>query len=237
MADAWAILHGEIRALGIAIDAHFEERARRYLGELRRWSRVSRLTGYRSEGDQVRHLLLDSLLMLAVLPDPASPLLDIGTGSGAPGLVLQLARPGWAVTLIEANRRRANFLRQVVRELALEALTVREGRAEALAEADVALAGAFRVVTMRAVASPPDAVALARPFLAPEGRLVLPVHPGTAMAHGVPRVVRLRCGGPLSRERSFLIIPADEMARGVSRGTRGPGGANPGGGESEGRGR
>ena len=57
-------------------------------------------------------------MLLAALPEPAAPLLDIGSGSGAPGLIVKLARPEWEVVLIEAVRRRANFLRHVSRRLA-----------------------------------------------------------------------------------------------------------------------
>src|SRR3972149_925584 len=102
-------------------------RARVFLEELGRWGRVSRLTGYRSESEQVVHLILDSLLFLVVIPEPAAPLLDIGSGPGVPGLVLKLARPAWPVTLVEANRRRANFMRQGGRRLGLGGAGGREG--------------------------------------------------------------------------------------------------------------
>ena len=61
-----------------------------------------RLTAYRDRAARVRHLVVESLMLLAALPEPASPLLDIGTGPGVPGLILKLARPAWEVVLIEA---------------------------------------------------------------------------------------------------------------------------------------
>src|SRR3989304_3054327 len=108
----------------------FETGTRVFLEELGRWSRVSRLTGYRSVAEQVIHLILDSLLFLMVIPEPAVPVLDIGSGPGVPGLVLKLARPAWPVTLGEANRRPATFMRHVVRRLGLDGAEIREGRAE-----------------------------------------------------------------------------------------------------------
>src|SRR5262249_60792854 len=94
--DPWSRLRAGVAALGLAIDPGFESRARIYLDELERWSRVGRLTGYRSAADRIEHLILDSLVFLAVIPGPAAPLLDIGGGAGAPRLIVTPAAPEWA---------------------------------------------------------------------------------------------------------------------------------------------
>jgi 16S rRNA (guanine527-N7)-methyltransferase len=193
-------------ALGVPVDPSFAARSQIFLNELDRWNRVFRLTGYPTEAMRVRHLLLDSLLFLPVLPAAASPLLDIGSGAGVPGVVLKLARPDWAVHLLEANRRRANFLRQVVRRLELTAVTVHEGRAEGLAgHAD--LRHGFAAVTARAVAGPEAIWSLARPFLRPGGRLVVGVRPGAQPGPGALHRVSLP---GLRIERTFLILGAGD---------------------------
>jgi 16S rRNA (guanine527-N7)-methyltransferase len=204
--DPWTELEAGIATLGVPIDPDFVARSRVFLGELDRWNRVFRLTGYPTEAARIRHLLLDSLLFLPALPAVASPLLDIGSGAGVPGIVLALARPQWAVHLVEANRRRANFLRQAVRRLALAAVTIHEARAESLAgRAD--LAGGFAAVTARAVARPEAMVSLARPFLRPDGRLVVGVGPRRPAGSGALRRVSLP---GLRIERTFLILGADD---------------------------
>jgi 16S rRNA (guanine(527)-N(7))-methyltransferase RsmG len=210
MTDPWEQVGAAARALHQALDPGFEPRVRGFLAELDRWSRTTRLTGYRDEADRIRHLVLDSLLFLAALPEPAAPLLDVGSGAGAPGLVLKLARPAWAVVLVEANRRRANFLRHVLRTLALPGAEVREGRAEALAR-EAALAGTFMSVTARAVAAPATARALVRPFLRPEGWAVVALGSGPVPAWGTVREVRLdEAAAGLRIRRRFLIIRAAE---------------------------
>ncbi len=227
MDDPWALLAAGAAAVGVRLEPEFEPRARRFLAELRRWNRVRRLTGYRTEVEQVIHLVLESLLLLPVLPSPAAPLLDIGSGAGAPGLVLKLARPAWPVTLVEANRRRAHFLRHAVRHLQLEGAEVQAMRAEALAQAP-AFAGVFRTVTMRAVAAPDTAVRLARPFLAPEGHIVSVLGPGRAPSFGTVReVAAVLESRRLHLRRRFLIIRASEVAADVPRGTRGVRGPSP----------
>jgi hypothetical protein len=132
-------------------------------------------------------------------------------------LILKLARPDWDVTLIEATRRRANFLRHVSRELTLGGVNVHWGRAEALASGP--LAGRFLTVTMRAVASGRAAQRLGAPFLAAEGVLVRPIGPKEAPREGDLRTVTLAIPGELPWRRQFLIIPRTELGLDVPRGT------------------
>jgi 16S rRNA (guanine527-N7)-methyltransferase len=205
-------------ALGLTLPAAFPAQIETYLAELERWQRIGSLTAYRDRATRVRHLVVESLMLLAAVPEPASPLLDIGTGPGVPGLILKLARPAWEVVLIEAAQRRTNFLRHVVRQLGLGGVTVLWGRAEALASA--AQAGRFRTVTMRAVAAGEAARALAAPFLAPEGTLVLPLGPMSPPGGGTQREITLAARGELPWRRQFLIIPRTELNAGVPRGTR-----------------
>ncbi len=231
----WEALTAGIEGLGVEVDAGFTAGARFFVEELGRWSRVSRLTGYRSEAERVVHLVLDSLLFLLVIPEPAAPLLDIGSGPGVPGLVLKLARPAWPVTLVEASRRRAHFMRQVVRRLGLTGAEIREGRAETLAS-EPGMAGAFRTVTMRAVAPLPAAIHLARPFLDPAGYAVVALGPADQPLYGtVRRVILVRESHGLRIQRTFLIIPATEAEPDVPRETRGVRGPGSERRESEGR--
>lgn len=95
-------------------------------------------------------------------------LLDIGSGGGLPGLVIALARPGLEVHLMDATRKKADFLRDASASLGL-GVEVHHGRAEELATG--ALAGAFDVVTARAVAPLERLVPWAAPYLRPGGRL------------------------------------------------------------------
>jgi 16S rRNA (guanine527-N7)-methyltransferase len=220
-------------ALRLTLPVGFAIQIETYLDELERWQRIGRLTAYPDRAERVRHLVLESLMLLAIVPEPASPLLDIGSGSGAPGLILKLARPDWEVVLIEAARRRANFLRHVGRRLGLQGLSVEWGRAEALARGP--LAGRFRTVTMRAVARRAAARELAAPFLAPDGALVLPLGPGRAPAGGTRREVALSLPGALPWRRQFLIIPGTELDADVSRGTIRTGRSQHRGREPEGR--
>jgi 16S rRNA (guanine527-N7)-methyltransferase len=107
-----------------------------------------------------RHVA-DSLQLLPLLPTPAQTLIDLGSGGGFPGLVLALASD-WHVELIEADRRKAAFLREAVRATGAHA-TVHATRIE---DTMLPLAAA---VTARALAPLPQLIALAAPKLRPDG--------------------------------------------------------------------
>ena len=112
-----------------------------------------------------RHLL--NCAGLAELVEEGSVVLDLGSGSGLPGLVLALMRPDLSVVLVEPLLRRATFLSEVVEQLGLRTVVVRRCRAEELhgtVEVDV--------VTARAVAPLERLAGWAMPLLRPGGRLL-----------------------------------------------------------------
>ncbi len=143
-----------------------------YAGELEKWNRSIRLVGPKDR-EGVRLQVVDALLPFLLRPPPF-PLLDIGSGAGLPGVPIALAFPGAAVTCLEPQGKRTTFLRHVARLLGLPAVRVVEARAEEAVAAEPGLAGAFPSVTARAVTDVPALLAMAKPFLAPEGVALLP---------------------------------------------------------------
>ena len=87
-------------------------------------------------------------------------LLDLGSGAGFPGLPIKIWAPQVALTLIESRQRKATFLREVIRALALTGAEVFCGRAEDYPgpPADV--------VTLRAVERFDDVLPIAARLLA-----------------------------------------------------------------------
>ena len=68
--DPWDELRAATAALDLGLPPDFEDQARAYLAALERWERIGRLTGYASPALRVRHLLVESLMLLRVLPPP-----------------------------------------------------------------------------------------------------------------------------------------------------------------------
>ena len=105
---------------------------RDYLSLLSFWGARLNLTAIHDEELVVRRHFIDSLSVVPLLSRDGS-LLDIGSGAGFPGIPIKLAVPDKPVHLVEPRRKRANFLRQVARELKLTGLHVIESRLEDLA--------------------------------------------------------------------------------------------------------
>lgn len=99
-------------------------------------------------------------------------LVDVGSGSGVPGLVLALMRPAWQVTLIEASTVKASWLQRTCDELglALEVVALRAedaGRRPEYREH-------FDLATAKAVAALPALLELTAPLLRSGGLLFAP---------------------------------------------------------------
>lgn len=137
------------------------------------WTRHINLTAIREPTAVATAHVLDSLSALPWLRDRRPErILDLGSGSGYPGLPLAAALPDATFTLVEPIAKKARFLSTVVEATGLaDRVTVVTARAEALA-AEAGRRGAWSVVTARAVASTADLVELAFPLLSPAGSLV-----------------------------------------------------------------
>lgn len=139
-----------------------------YIDMLKRWNERINLTAVRDPEDIVTRHFGESLFAARQLlaPDSAGSVLDVGSGAGFPGLPVKIFAPGTALTLVEAQNKKATFLREVIRALALEKAQVFSGRAEDYG----ASAG---LVTMRAVEKFDNAVAAAARLVSDGGCLAL----------------------------------------------------------------
>lgn len=96
----------------------------------------------------------DSLTLALEFPelkDGEPTLIDVGSGAGFPALPLKIALPNLKVTMVDSLNKRVNFLKDMVKELGLENVTVIHGRAEDLGK-DEKLRESFDYATARAVA-------------------------------------------------------------------------------------
>jgi 16S rRNA (guanine527-N7)-methyltransferase len=126
------------------------------------------LTAIEGVEEGVDRHLADSIAGLR-LPEVASAAacVDIGSGAGFPGLALAIARPGMAVTLVESERRKADWLRRASAEI--PNVRVVADRSEHLAQS---ARETFPLATMRALGPLPVALELAAPLVAVGGCVV-----------------------------------------------------------------
>ncbi|MBT3343265.1 MAG: 16S rRNA (guanine(527)-N(7))-methyltransferase RsmG [Gemmatimonadetes bacterium] len=149
------------------------------------------------------HHLIPALRLAAdIALHPRSRILDVGSGAGLPGIPLALALPASRFTLVEARRRRSNFLRHCVRTLHLTNVDVVNGRVEDLRT------GPNDIVLSRAVGGLRQLQEAAAAHLSPHGVYLTtrgpnddrptPDHEAKAPASGPPGTVvtlhRATCG-------------------------------------------
>ena len=132
-----------------------------YLALLARWNRRINLVAPATLADAWARHVADSAQLLALAPEGSRSWIDLGSGAGLPGLpvaaVAAEKAPQLRMTLVEADQRKAAFLRTAVREMGLDA-TVDARRAEAIPPAP------YDVVSARALAPLERLCALAHRF-------------------------------------------------------------------------
>jgi 16S rRNA (guanine527-N7)-methyltransferase len=144
-----------------------------------------------------RRVLLDDALRTApLIHDLPGPVIDVGSGGGSPGIPLAAALPQLAFTLLESQRRKAQFLERMTADLSN--VGVVWGRAE---EQPV---DAYGVALAKALAKPPVAAELCLPLVRPGGVAVLWVGE-TASRDAVARVAE-RLGADVEGDCDGLLV-------------------------------
>ncbi len=179
-----------------------------FLTELKKWNQKINLTAIREERDIIIKHVLDSLSYLkGFTPAPGSRLLDMGSGAGFPALVIKIARPELAITLVESVKKKASFLRHVMRTLKMENVEVIDKRTEELSQA---YSASFDVVTARAFADMSVAISTGITFLKPGGLMVLSRGPEETI--GEPAMSK---AGVVLDRKIELTLPHSDYKRAI----------------------
>jgi 16S rRNA (guanine527-N7)-methyltransferase len=148
---AAALLAGGIAGLEVPDPARVVALLRGYLAELERWNTRFGFVKANPEELVVKHAL-DSLSPWRMIEELArgsgaipGGVLDVGSGSGFPGIPLAMALPGISFTLLERSAKKVSFLKTCAILFALQNVKVREATL-------ASMTGDFAVVTFRAVA-------------------------------------------------------------------------------------
>jgi 16S rRNA (guanine527-N7)-methyltransferase len=155
----------------------------KYIDLLLKWNARMNLTAIRGPEEMVQRHFGESFFaanhVLSHHSQRPVKIIDLGSGAGFPGVPFAMMAPEADVTLIEANQKKATFLRELIFLLGLKNTKVFVGRGESCTQtADV--------VTMRAVESFVKALPLAVQLAQTGGRIVLMI--GSAQ---VPETTRL----------------------------------------------
>jgi 16S rRNA (guanine527-N7)-methyltransferase len=152
------------------------------------------MTALHDEAEARAMLVDDALRAVEIVGELPGPIVDVGSGGGSPGIPIALALPDREVVLLEAERRKCDFLERWAPPNA----RVVWGRAEEQ-EVDV-----YGVALAKALAPPPVATELCLPLVRPGGAVLLWVGP-SAVLRVVGQVSAL-LGGDVPEERDGLVL-------------------------------
>jgi len=140
-------------------------------------------------------LLDDALRAVPLVEQFDGPIVDVGSGGGSPGIPLAVALPGREVTLLEAERRKCDFLERWAPPNA----RVVWGRAESQ-EPEM-----YGVALGKALAQPPVAAEWTLPLVRVGGAVVLWLGPSADLL-AVAKVSELLGGGPPEEHDGLVVL-------------------------------
>jgi 16S rRNA (guanine527-N7)-methyltransferase len=153
---------------GSALSTAQLERLSAYLDLLVKWNSKINLTAVRNSDEIVTRHFGESLFAARQLfPEPiAESVIDVGSGAGFPGIPMKIWNESAVLLLIESSQKKAVFLREVVRMLGLDRVSIETARAEKAAVR-------AELVTLRAVERFDQILKTAHGLLKTSGRLAL----------------------------------------------------------------
>jgi len=167
--SAWKkIIVKGARELDIHVQPVQAEQFARHASILTKWNQKINLTTIEDPVEMAIKHFLDAILPYDCI-QPGSRLLDVGSGAGFPGIALKVMIPSLQVTLVDATRKKANFLKHVIRELGLKHIKAVHARIEDL---DQHPGDEFNVIVSRAFSDLTKFVKMSLPYLAANGQLI-----------------------------------------------------------------
>ena len=133
----------------------------RYWELLAEKNQVMNLTAITDPDDAARLHFLDSAALLPLENLRDKSVVDVGTGAGFPGLPLKILEPSIRLTLLDAQRKRVDFLREVCADLGLQDVECVHARGET-----------FDIAVSRAVAALPVLAELCLPLVKEGGKFL-----------------------------------------------------------------
>lgn len=173
-------------------------------------NKVMNLTAITDPAGTARLHFLDSAALLTLADFRGKAVVDVGTGAGFPGLPLKILEPSIRLTLLDAQRKRVDFLEEVCRDLGLGDVECIHGRAEEFAGER---RESFDLAVSRAVAALPVLAELCLPLVKPGGAFLAMKSVGSGEElNAAGRAVQL-LGGRLERPLDYAIPGTDVRHR------------------------
>jgi len=194
-------------ALGLDLTVDTRRKLLDYLAHLVKWNKAYNLSGIRDVDKMLDLHLLDSLTLVPFID--ASPVADVGTGAGLPGIPLAICHQDKHFILIDSNSKKTRFLFQTCAALGLGNVSVVHTRVE-----DYASHPQVAIVTSRAYASLGDFVSSCRHLLIEQGKfLAMKGHLTEAELGSLPEGYAVIASHPLTIPGTTLTRQLAEIRR------------------------
>ncbi|NQT28929.1 MAG: 16S rRNA (guanine(527)-N(7))-methyltransferase RsmG [Candidatus Saganbacteria bacterium] len=180
-----------------------------YLEELLKWNKKFNLTAITDPQEiKIKHFE-DSLTILQAIKLTNQSVVDIGSGAGFPGIPLKIVCPEIKLTLIEATRKKVEFLKHVVSVLGLKNIEIIWGRAEELNK-QAKYKEKFDVALARAVAKLDKLIGYCVPFLKPGGIFIAQKGPDIDEELKTAQKDLEKYGGSIKEVKNFRLSNKDQ---------------------------
>lgn len=199
--------HGQLDAICGLFPAQADQ-VRQYVAMLQAYNTHTNIYS-QSSYDKLPFHIHDSLLMGSHISQAPGPVLDLGSGSGLPSVLVALMNPLHKVHAVESKGRKTAFLKDVAVKLELPNLAVYTANIMELARGSPF---AVKYVTAKAFKPLPDVIRIAQRSIEDEATLLVPV--------SRKQVVDYRDEGLLDEEREIIMSADYRYFRRVIAGRR-----------------
>ena len=139
-----------------------------FVKEILKYNKAHNIVGRFSEEEILLSDVLDCETILEHI-NPSQKVLDIGSGAGLPGLIIAINQPKTKITMSEKNKKKAYFIRKMIRTLHLTNATI----LDKATTPNLITQNKFDVITARALATTQSIINMAEHLLKKGGKFVL----------------------------------------------------------------
>ena len=172
--DFRGALEARLAPYNIQLSSDLTEKLESFYTLLARWNLRVNLTALPLAGfpsSTLDRLFVEPLIAAEHLKNSTRSLMDLGSGGGSPAVPLALAIPGVSLLMVESRERKVSFLREAIRQLALQNAAVFAERFSELLTAEVM--SPPDTLTLRAVRIDDEVLEVVRRWLKPGGQVLL----------------------------------------------------------------
>ena len=139
-----------------------------FIKEILKFNKAHNIVGRFSEEEIVSSDILDCETILEHI-NSSQKVLDIGSGAGLPGLIIAINQPKTQITMSEKNKKKAYFIRKMIRTLQLTNATI----LDKATTPNLITENKFDVITARALATAPTIIKMSQHLLNKGGKFAL----------------------------------------------------------------